>query len=224
MSSSAEKTSNPTRIVLVDDHAVVRRGMAAIINDEADLAVVGEADGMRAALELIEQLRPDVALVDLAISDGDGLELIKEIRKRCKDVRVLVLSMYDESVYAERSLRAGARGFVMKAEAATTVLQAIRAVLADEVYLSDEMRQKLSNAKLPDTTEDRSGLLGQLSDRELQVLRCIGRGLSAHEIGEELFISPKTVEVHREHLKHKLQLGTSGDLLRYAIEHNRIHG
>ena len=112
----------------------------------------------------------------------------------------------------------------MKAEAATTVLEAIRAVLDDQIYLSDEMRRKLSSEKATDSSTDRSGLLGQLTNRELQVLRCIGRGLSAHEIGEELFISAKTVEVHREHIKHKLNLPTSGDLLRYAIEHNRIHG
>jgi DNA-binding NarL/FixJ family response regulator len=213
-----------TRIVLVDDHAVVRRGMAAIINDEPDLTVIGEADGMRSALELIERLRPDLALVDLAISDGDGLELIKEIRKRWKDVLVVVLSMYDESVYAERSLRAGARGFVMKAQAATTVLDAIRTAMAGAIYLSSEMRGKLPGAQPPQSDAQRTGLLGQLTDRELQVLRCIGRGQSAHEIGEELFISAKTVEVHREHIKHKLQLATSGDLLRYAIEHNRIQG
>jgi DNA-binding NarL/FixJ family response regulator len=127
-------------------------------------------------------------------------------------------------VYAERSIRAGARGFVMKAEAATTVLDAIRTMMAGEIYLSRAMRDKLPATELADSPTDRSGLLGQLTDRELQVLRCIGRGLSAHEIGEELFISAKTVEVHREHIKHKLELPTSGDLLRYAIEHNRIHG
>ena len=221
---TASQATDKTKIVLIDDHAVVRRGMAAIINDEPDLLVIGEADGMRSALELIERVQPQVALVDLAISDGDGLELIKEIRKRWKDVLVLVLSMYDESVYAERSIRAGARGFVMKAEAATAVLDAIRAVLADEIYLSPQMREKLPDNKPANAPADRSGLLGQLTDRELQVLRCIGRGLSAHEIGEELFISAKTVEVHREHIKHKLNLPTSGDLLRYAIEHNRIQG
>lgn len=212
-----------TRILLVDDHSVLRHGMTAMINEEPDLTVCGEADGVRSALSVIADVKPDVALVDLSIRDGDGLELIKEIRNRFPDVRVLVLSMHEESVYAERALRAGARGYIMKAEAAKAVMTAIRRILAGEVYLSDAMMARLGRG----ATGRASGAprrpgLDRLSDRELQVLRCIGRGLSAREIGEELFISVKTVEAHREHIKHKLELVSSGELLRYAIEFNRL--
>jgi DNA-binding NarL/FixJ family response regulator len=214
-----------TRILLVDDHAVVRKGMTAMINEEPDLMVCGEAEGIHSALEAIGKTNPDIALIDLSIKDGDGLELIREIRNRWKHISLLVLSMYDESVYAERALRAGAKGYIMKAQAARTVMDAIRAVLRGEVYLSAEMREKLPQRNVAASKGlDRSSLLVRLSDRELQVLRCIGNGWSAQEIGEELFISPKTVEAHREHIKHKLELASSGDLLRYAIEHNRLQG
>ena len=228
--------SNPddarTRVLLVDDHPVMRQGMAAIINEEPDLFVCGQADGVRTALTAAADTRPDVALVDLSVADGDGLELIRDLKTRFPDVRSLVLSMYDETVYAERALRAGARGYIMKAEAATTVMDAIRTVLRGDVYLSDRMAAK----KLVPASRDRGDRapaatpnpkapgLDRLSDRELQVLRCVGRGMSTREIAEDLFISVKTVETHREHLKQKLGLVSSGELLRYAIEHNRLQG
>jgi len=207
-------------VLLVDDHSVLRQGMATMINEEPDLFVCGEAEGVSSALEVLKRVNPDVALVDLSIRDGDGLELIKEIRNRRPDTKILVLSMYDEQVYADRALRAGAQGYVMKAEAAKTVITGIRAVLRDEIYLSEKMRA--ARAKAADTASARADHLQRLSDRELQVLRCVGRGMSTREIAEELFISIKTVEAHREHIKQKLGLLTSGELLRYAIEHNRV--
>jgi len=206
-------------VLLVDDHSVLRQGMATMINEEPDLFVCGEAEGVSSALEVLKRVNPDVALVDLSIRDGDGLELIKEIRNRRPDTKILVLSMYDEQVYADRALRAGAQGYVMKAEAAKTVITGIRAVLRDEIYLSEKMLA--ARAKSTDSVNPRDHLQ-RLSDRELQVLRCVGRGMSTREIAEELFISIKTVEAHREHIKQKLGLLTSGELLRYAIEHNRV--
>jgi DNA-binding NarL/FixJ family response regulator len=218
--------SSRTRVLLVDDHPVMRQGMAAIINEEPDLVVCGEAEGVRTAIAAAAQTRPDVALVDLSVADGDGLELIRDLRNRFPDVRSLVLSMYDETVYAERALRAGARGYIMKAEAATTVMDAIRAVLRGEVYLSERMSARLGGGHRPRRAAADVSPAGQesLSDRELQVLRCVGRGMSTREVAEELFISVKTVETHREHLKQKLGLVSSGELLRYAIEYNRLHG
>lgn len=218
-----------TRVLLVDDHPVMRQGMAAIINEEPDLVVCGQADGVRTALAAAAQTRPDVALVDLSVADGDGLELIRDFKNRFPDLRSVVLSMFDETVYAERALRAGARGYVMKAEAATTVMAAIRTVLKGDTYLSPRMSAKLpptlsrerAAPTTPETTKPPG--LDRLSDRELQVLRCVGRGMSTREVAEELFISVKTVETHREHLKQKLNLVSSGELLRYAIEHNRLH-
>lgn len=221
--TDAPQNSGKVRVLLVDDHIVLRQGMAAMINEEPDLEVCGEADGVREAIRVADQTRPDVALVDLSIRDGDGLELIKELKRRFPETRALVLSMYDEAVYAERALRAGARGYVMKAEAATSVMAGIRSILRGEVYLSRAMAARLAEGRAAEGGAS-DAAAGGLSDRELQVLRCVGRGMSTREIGEELFISGKTVEAHREHIKEKLNLVSSGELLRYAIEHNRLHG
>ena len=211
-----------TRVMLVDDHSVMRQGLAALINAQPDLEVCGEADGVQTALAVAREVRPDVALVDIAIKGGDGLELIKELRTKCPDVLCLVLSMHDEAVYAERAIRAGARGYVRKVEVAEELLSAIRRVLAGGMHVSDEV-----TASLMSRVGGRPGSaspVGQLSDRELQVLRCIGRGMSSREAAEELFISVKTVEAHREHIKQKLNLANSGDLLRYAIEFCQVDG
>ena len=207
-------------MLLVDDHSVMRNGMALVINAQPDLVVCGEADGVRAAVEVAKQTDPHVAIVDLSIHDGDGLELIRELGRRCPHVRSLVLSMYDEAVYAERAISAGARGYVMKAEAAKTVIAGIRAVLRGELFLSKEMSGRLSAGG----HRGSAGAIptGRLSDREVQVLRHVGQGMSTREIGELLFISAKTVEAHREHIKEKLGLSSSGELLRYAIEYNRM--
>jgi len=230
-SDTPKSDQHRTRVLLVDDHPVMRQGMAAIINEEPDLVVCGEADGVRTAIAAATQTHPDVALVDLSVTDGDGLELIRDFKHRFPDCRTLVLSMFDETVYAERALRAGAGGYVMKAEAATTVMAAIRTVLKGNTYLSPRMSAKLIPVLSRERSERAPGTesnpkppgLDRLSDRELQVLRCVGRGMSTREVAEELFISINTVETHREHLKQKLNLVTSGELLRYAIEHNRLH-
>ena len=222
--------SQRVRVLLVDDHAVLRQGMAAMINEEPDLMVCGEADGVRDAIQTAEAANPDVVLVDLSIRDGDGLELLRELKHRFPRVLSLVLSMYDESVYAERALRAGARGYIMKAEAAKSLMTGIRRILNGEVYLSPQMAQRLSQndagrkSENVDHVPPAPTLLRRLSDRELQVLRCIGRGWSTREVAEELFISIKTVEAHREHIKEKLDLASSGELLRFAIEHTRLEG
>jgi DNA-binding NarL/FixJ family response regulator len=224
-SNQLTATAATTRVLLVDDHALVRQGMAAIINEESDLTVCGEADGVRTAIAVAAETRPDVALIDLSIKDGDGLELLRDMRNRFPDVRTLVLSMYDETVYAERALRAGAKAYIMKAEAAKTVIAAIRRVLRGDTYLSPKM-----SAQLAERADSQGAVLEvrkgveRLSDRELQILRCVGRGLSTREIAEELIISIKTVEAHREHIKEKLGLVSAGELLRYAIEHNRMQG
>jgi len=226
-SSAHPGAGQRVRVLLVDDHALLRQGMAAIINEEPDLAVCGEADGVRTAIATATRTRPDVALIDLSIHDGDGLELVRDFRARFPDMRTLVLSMYEETVYADRALRAGAHGYIMKAEAAKTVMAAIRRVLRGEIYLSPRMSEMQGQRHRPAGTATPANTptgTDRLSDRELQVLRCVGRGMSTREIAEELFISIKTVEAHREHIKTKLSLVSSGELLRYAIEHNRVEG
>lgn len=211
------------RVLLVDDHPVLRQGMAAMINEEPDMVVCGEADGVQAALDVARATRPDVAVVDLSIRGGDGLELIRSLRDQVPGVRCMVLSMFDEAVYAERALRAGARGYVMKAEAASSVIEGVRSVLRGELFVSPEVRSQVDGERGAGAAAPACGL-GRLSDRELQVLRCVGRGLSTREVAQELFISVKTVEAHREHLKEKLELPDSNALLRYAIEYNRLNG
>jgi DNA-binding NarL/FixJ family response regulator len=213
-----------TRLLLVDDHAVMRHGLAAIVNEEPDLVVCGEAEGAAGALALLATTPVDVAVVDISLKDGDGLELIRQVSALYPHVLSLVLSMYDESVYAERALRAGARGYVRKAEAAETVMTAVRRILRGETYVSASVAaqfvDRVAGGRKP---QDTLGV-DRLSDRELQILRHIGRGLSNREVADELCISVKTVETHREHIKRKLNLPGAGDLLRYAIEFARVGG
>lgn len=210
------------RILLVDDHEIVRRGIASLLTAEPDLQIAGEADDVESAVQAVQNVRPHLMLLDLSLKNGDGLDVLRRLREMNNEIPTLVLSMYDEAVYAERALRAGAKGYLRKVDVAQTIITAVRKVLSGQIYVSDaaagRMLQKISSGKQasPDVSIDR------LTDRELQVLRCIGRGMSNQEIADELIISTKTVESHREHLKQKLGLATSGDLLRYAIEFCRL--
>jgi DNA-binding NarL/FixJ family response regulator len=199
----------------------MRQGLAALINAEPGLYVCGEAENLHEALAVIAATRPKVALVDISLKGGNGLDLIKQLGARHPDVLPLVLSMHDESVYAERALHAGARGYIRKVEAAEQVMAAIRQVLEGKVYVSDQVAANLLN-RVGGKRSRTGSSVDRLSDRELQVLRCIGRGMSSREIGDELFISVKTVEAHREHIKQKLGLPNSAELLRYAIEFCRV--
>jgi len=215
------------RVLLVDDHVVLRQGLALMINDEPDLIVCGEADGVRSAMDMVRSANPDIAVVDLSIKDGDGLELLKLLRDQAPHVLTVVLSMFDEAVYAERALHAGALGYVMKAEAIDNVLTAIRRIMAGGRFISPNLSERMLQAPKVEREDARESSairagIAKLSDRELQVLRRVGCGMSTREIAAELFISIKTVETHREHLKQKLELADSGELLRYAIAYNRL--
>ena len=213
-----------TRLLLVDDHAVMRQGLAAIVNEEPDLEVCGEAESAQQALALLATTKVDVAVVDISLKGSDGLELIRQISSLHPHVLSLVLSMYDESVYAERALRAGARGYVKKAEAADTVMTAVRRILHGATYVSESVAAQIVNRVAGGrAAADPLGVEG-LTDRELQVLRQIGRGMGNREIADDLSISVKTVETHREHIKRKLSLPTAGDLLRYAIHFTKSQG
>ncbi len=210
--------SKKVRILLVDDHPIMRRGLAELINLEKDLVVCGEADSIHTALELIKRHEPDVALVDLSLKNESGLELIKDIHARYPKVLVLVLSMHDELFYAERVLRAGAKGYVMKQQATDLVLVAIRRILGGEVYLSDFMSSKVLRNFTSKKTEKAGSSVDQLSDRELEVFRLIGTGLGTRQIAERLSRSVKTVETYREHIKLKLDLKDSSELVQNAIQ------
>lgn len=211
-----------TRVVLVDDHPMIRQGLAGLINEEPNLVVCGEAGSSRQAMELISAVKPDLALVDISLDERDGIELIKEVRAQHPEVRLLVLSMHDESIYAERALRAGARGYVMKAEAAATVMTAIHRVLSGKIYTSEKVAEQLLHRVTtgPANARSTTSPVEKLSDRELQIFNLLGEGVRVREIATQLYISIKTVESHRVNIKTKLGLKTSAELLRYAIQYS----
>jgi DNA-binding NarL/FixJ family response regulator len=208
------------RVLLVDDHPIVREGMATRIEMEGDMVVSGMAETADQALDLIRQSEPDIVITDLSLSGRPGLELIKEIRASWAALPVLVLSIHDEELWAERVLRAGAQGYVMKSHATEKVMEAMRRVLAGGMWLSDNMSSTLLGRLTQHRQPPIHGMpLSTLSDRELEVFQMIGTGLSVKEIAQQLFLSAKTVEVHREHIKEKLGMRSSAELLRYAVVH-----
>ena len=206
-------------VLLVDDHPVVRHGLARFIDKEPDLAVCGEADDAHEALAAIERLRPDVVVADLSLKGRPGLELVKDVEARFPGLPVLVLSMHDEGLWAERVLRAGARGYIMKQEATEQVVDALRRVLRGEVWVSAAMSARLLQrlAKARPAAAGAGSPLESLTDREMLVFQLIGSGLGTREIAERLSVSVKTAESHREHIKAKLNLASGTELLRYAI-------
>jgi DNA-binding NarL/FixJ family response regulator len=193
--------------------------MAQLIGHEPDLTVCCEAATAAEALKAIAACMPDVAVVDLSLKGSSGLELLKDIKVRYPRLPVLVLSMSDENVFAERALRAGARGYMMKEEAAEKVLEAIRCVMAGRVYLSEAMASRLLHQYVDGRTDASSSPVDRLSDRELEVFQLIGRGLGTGEIARRLHLSPKTIETYRAHIKEKMRLETATELLQHAIQY-----
>jgi DNA-binding NarL/FixJ family response regulator len=213
-----QTSAKKSKVLIVDDHAIVRQGLAELINDQEDLVTCGEAESPPQAMKVIAETKPDVAVVDITLNGGDGIELCRQVHEQWPALPILVLSMHDESLYAERVLRAGASGYVMKQEPQETVMAAIRRVLKGENYLSEKMAAKLLRSFTGSRSHPDTPPLERLSDRELEIFRMIGQGRSVKDIAETLFLSPKTVETHKEHIKQKLKLASSNDLLRYAIE------
>ncbi|MDJ0779730.1 MAG: response regulator transcription factor [Gammaproteobacteria bacterium] len=203
------------RILIVDDHPLVRAGFAQLIGDCPDLEVCGEAGDVAEALNQVEQSRPDLAIIDLSLAGGSGLDLIERLRARDQDLLMLVASMHDETLYAERVLAAGARGYINKQEAQDRIIQAIRQVLGGKVYLSPRMTDRMHNGMADVSNERRD--IDSLSNRELQVFELIGRGHSASRIAEHLKLSVKTIETHQAHIKKKLALDSAHELTQRAI-------
>jgi DNA-binding NarL/FixJ family response regulator len=204
-----------TRILIVDDHPLVRTGFAQLIGDCPDLEVCGEAGDMAEALRQIDATGPDLAIIDLSLAGGSGLDLIERIRSRNKDILMLVASMHDETLYAERVLAAGARGYINKQEAQDSIIRAIRQVLSGKVYLSQQMTDRLLSGMVDANGEKRD--IDSLSNRELQVFELIGEGVSSSQIAEQLNLSIKTIETHQAHIKKKLGLGSAHELNQRAI-------
>ncbi len=218
MAKTQTKARHKRKVFLVDDHPVLRQGLGRLIDDQPDLAICGEAESPVEAMRLLPAAKPDVVIVDLTLKGGDGLELCKQIRDRFTTLPILVVSMHDESLYAERALKAGARGYVMKQEPQETVMTALRTVAGGEVYLSAKMSAKLLRSFSGVKSDGDLPPLERLTDRELEIFRLIGDGHSVRTIAEKLFLSTKTVEAHKEHIKQKLNLKSSNELLQYAIE------
>ncbi len=204
------------RVLIVDDHPIVRQGLKRMIETEPDMEVCGEAATEAQARRAIRELMPDIVIVDLALQEGDGLELVRDVHAHHPDVPMLVLSMHDETIYAERLLAEGASGYIMKQAAADQLLNALRAVLRGDRYLSEQLAQTLG-VRDGGAVGDAVDPVRRLSNRELQVLNLVGRGVSSRDIAAELGLSVKTVESHRQSIKRKLNLATNSQLLQYAM-------
>ena len=206
------------RVLLIDDHPIVRQGLALLVDREPDLCVCGEAEGAHTAFHAIATLRPDIVVLDISLAGPDGLDVLKEIRIKSGSLPVLILSMHDESIYAERALRAGANGYIMKQEATEKVLVAIRRILRGEVYLSDRLTNAMLRQFARRTSSPSGSPLISLTDRELEIFRLIGEGHGTRQIADELHLSVKTIESHQAHIKEKLSLKNARELVQHAIE------
>jgi len=209
------------KILLVEDHPIFRLGLSELINQEEDLQVCGEAENVSGAWALIPRLQPDLIVADITLENSDGLELVKEVNRHFRHIPVLILSMHDEFLYAERALHAGARGYIMKQEAMESVVTAIRQVLEGKVYLHERVKEHILGH-----LAERAGIrdrapLDRLTDRELEIFRLIGAGLRSRDIARKLHLSIKTVGTHRERIKAKLNLKSAGELMRHAVHFAR---
>jgi DNA-binding NarL/FixJ family response regulator len=215
---ATSKTKVKRRVLLVDDHPIVREGLTEMVNHEEDLTVCGTAEEMNQALDQIEKLKPDLVVLDISLKGSNGIEVLKNIKVRYPKMLVLVLSMHDETLYALRALRAGASGYIMKQEPAERVLASIRQVLNGEISLSENMEKKMMKQLVGGRAARTGSPLEDLSDRELEVFRLIGKGYSTRQIAEELHLSIKTIESHRAHIKEKLNLKNAMELVQHAIQ------
>jgi len=220
MASRAENHPAKKRIMVVDDHPIVRQGLGLLINREPDLVVCGEAEEAMGAMHVLSSSRPDVLIVDISLSGPDGIDLLKNIRATHPTLPVLILSMHDESVYAERALRAGANGYIMKQEATENVLVAVRRILSGEIYVSARIANQMLRHYITGSGTLRDSSIADLSDRELEVFRLIGEGHGTRQIAEKLHLSVKTVESYQAHIKEKLSLRSSRELMQRAIQWN----
>ena len=197
---------------------MTRYGMARLIEQEPDLVVCGEADSSRAALDAVKTQKPEVVLVDLTMPGGEGIEFIKDLRALHPEVAVLVVSMHDEEVYAQRALRAGSRGYIMKSEGGEQLVKAIRHVLQGKIFLSENMAGKVLEDFSGRRQRGESSTLDKLSDREFEVFRLLGQGLTTSEISQRLRLGTKTIDTHRLHVRQKLGFKTGAALIKYAIQ------
>lgn len=221
-SSNARSTSKKNRVLIIDDHVMVREGVAEIIKHEDDLDVCGTATTANEGMEAVNKLKPDLVLVDITLPGKNGIEFIKDVRSMHPEMPILVMSMHDESLYVDRVLRAGGRGYIRKQEGGDKLIEAMRRVLHGEIVVSEKMTgrllEKFSGRKTMDSP------LEGLSDRELEVFQLIGQGKTMKEIGDELHLSPKTIEVHRSRIREKLRITSAAELISYAARWSQTQG
>jgi len=213
----AVTANQKNRIFIVDDHPIVRKGLAQLINQEEDLVICGEADNAEAALEALKKVKPDLAIVDISLRGIDGFELTRLIRARFDNIPVLVISMHDEALFAERALRVGARGYIMKQEAIEKMMEAIRKVLRGELYVSERVSANIVKRFVDGKAEGVSSPEELLSDREMEVFQLIGQGFGTRQIADQLHVSVKTVETYRANIKEKLNLKNATELMKHAV-------
>jgi DNA-binding NarL/FixJ family response regulator len=220
ISKSQSPTAIKKRILVVDDHPIVRQGLALLINREPDLIVCGEAEDAMGAMHVLASAHPDILIVDISLNGPDGIDLLKNIRLSHPTLPVLILSMHDELIYAERALRAGANGYIMKQEATENVLVAARRILNGEIYVSTRIANQMLRHYITGSGTLRNSSIADLSDRELEVFRLIGEGHGTRQIAKELHLSIKTVESYQAHIKEKLSLRSARELMQRAIQWN----
>jgi DNA-binding NarL/FixJ family response regulator len=218
MSARIKAGHEPAKVFLVDDHPLVREWLSQLIQREDDLAVCGEAEDTQEALNKIEETKPDIVVADISLKNTHGLELVKDLQARHPSLPVLVLSMHDESLYAERVLRAGARGYVTKQEATKRILQAVRQVLSGQIYISEKMASRMVHKMVLGRADNQKSPIERLTDRELEVFQLIGRGQGTRRIASDLHLGVKTVESYRARIKEKLKLEDGTQLLQHAIQ------
>jgi DNA-binding NarL/FixJ family response regulator len=206
------------KVFIVDDHAILREGLSQFINSEEDLMVCGETDNVSNALQAVADSKPDIVIIDITLEDGSGIRLTENLMYSHPGLLILVLSMHDEAEYAERCLKAGAQGYIMKQEPSKKLISAIRQVLNGEIYVSDKLNVKLLHKFVKNKFESFDSSTKPLSNRELEVYHLLGQGLKKHKIAEQLNISVKTVETYIEHIKIKLQLKSTHDVLMHAVK------
>ncbi|WP_438483426.1 response regulator [Oleiharenicola lentus] len=213
-----------TKVLLVDDHPITRQGIKALVEQLPNVEICGEADSAPKAMELVSKLEPDLTIVDITLKSTNGIELTKNLRVQAPKMQILIVSMHDENIYAERALRAGAMGYLMKQEASENIITAIKRIQGGDIYLSDRIKEKMLHRLVNHRNEEVVSPIETLSDREMEVFQLIGNGYGTRQIATKLNLSVKTIDSYREHLKEKLNLPTGSELVRYSIQWVKSQG
>ena len=221
---AAQKKPGKLRVLLVDDHPLMRRGMRTLIEQQPRFEVCAEAESAPQAFEMVRRWSPHVTIVDISLQSTNGIELTKGLRAQSPEMHVLIVSMHDEELYAERALRAGAEGYLMKHEAGDKIIVALDRILQGEIYISDRLKEKMLHRFVNHRAEKTHSVIDTLSDREMEVLQLIGNGYGTRAIADQLKLSVKTIDSYREHLKIKLNLKSGSELVRYAIQWMKSQG